>query len=187
MAAGRPLHNAPEFAGDRRFAVHEKLGSGSMCVVYRVLDQQHGDVVALKTLRHLDSNSLYRLKQEFRALSSFDHPNLVSFYELIRNDQGWFVTMELVEGVDFLTFVRGQHEGERSRQRSLTASAWGSGDGPGATLGRADEVTEEADLRFHGSVPAGGAAGRLPSVPSATSMHRRASSLPAAIAWPTPR
>ncbi len=127
------------FAGDRRFAIQEQLGSGSMCLVYKVLDQQHGDVVALKTLKHLDSNSLYRLKQEFRALSSFDHPNLVSFYELVRNSQGWFVTMELVEGLDFLTFVRHEVDGREARSSEVKTTS-----------------IDEDDLRFHGSVVAGG-------------------------------
>jgi serine/threonine protein kinase len=112
---------AGTFAGTHRFKVIDQLGTGSMCVVYRVRDTQYGDVVALKTLRHLDPNSLYRLKQEFRALSSIDHPNLVSFYELVQGDSGWFVTMELVEGMDFLTFVRGAVEAQRSRARTETS------------------------------------------------------------------
>lgn len=116
-----------------------------MCVVYRVRDTQHGDVVALKTLRHLDPNSLYRLKQEFRALSSIDHPNLVSFYELVHGDSGWFVTMELVEGVDFLTYVRGPEEAQRSRART--------------------ETSFSQDLRFSKSVAAGAAGdGNIPAV-----------------------
>ncbi len=115
-----------------------------MCVVYRVRDTQHGDIVALKTLRHLDANSLYRLKQEFRALSSIDHPNLVSFYELVHSDQDWFVTMELVEGTDFLTFVRGEDEAQRSRARS--------------------ETTFSQDLRFSKSVAAGVGSAAIPEV-----------------------
>lgn len=126
------------FAGTDRFAVLDRLGVGSMCVVYRVRDRQHGDIVALKTLRHLDPGSLYRLKQEFRALSHLDHPNLVSFYELVHEREDWFVTMELVEGVDFLTWCRGIEDGQRSRERAQSSQ----------------------DLRFARSVPAGRAARR---------------------------
>ncbi|MEZ4322023.1 MAG: protein kinase [Myxococcota bacterium] len=130
---------ANTFQGTDRFEVIDQLGAGSMCVVYRVRDRRHGDVVALKTLRRLDSNSLYRLKQEFRALSHFDHPNLVSFSELVHADTGWFVTMELVEGGDFLTFCRG-HEPERdSRTNTEGGDTWST----------------QQDLKFNRSAPAG--------------------------------
>jgi len=132
---------ANTFHGTERFELIDQLGAGSMCVVYRVRDRRHGDVVALKTLRHLDSNSLYRLKQEFRALSHFDHPNLVSFSELVHSEHGWFVTMELVEGVDFLTFCRG-HEPERDSRSSVEGDTWST----------------QQDLEFNQSAPAGRAA-----------------------------
>jgi hypothetical protein len=77
-----------------------------MCAVFKSRDLRFGDVVALKTLHQPDANSLYRLKQEFRALSGIDHPNLVSFYELVGSREGWFVTMELVEGQDFQQWCR---------------------------------------------------------------------------------
>ncbi len=123
-----------QFTGTQRFAVLDQLGAGSMCVVYKAKDRKHGDIVALKTLRHLDSNSLYRLKQEFRALSHFDHPNLVSFSELVYSDQGWFVTMELVEGVDFLTYCRG----ERTDEPTVSMTTW-SGDQSGVPTFGLDE------------------------------------------------
>ena len=124
MDVGPKLTGAGLFSGTERFQVIEELGAGSMCIVYRVRDGQHGEVVALKTLRHLDPSSIYRLKQEFRALSQFDHPNLVSFYELVHTHEGWFVSMELVEGCDFLTFVRGEEAGKMSKAR--TQSTWKS-------------------------------------------------------------
>ena len=52
-----------------RFQIVRRLGSGGMGVVYEAHDQARGERVALKTLSRLDANGIYRLKQEFRALS----------------------------------------------------------------------------------------------------------------------
>jgi serine/threonine protein kinase len=91
--------------GDR-FAVLGTLGSGGMGIVYRALDRRLGREVALKTLRHADGRDLYRFKREFRSLTDIVHPNLVVLHELHTSGDEWFFTMELVEGVPFLDWVR---------------------------------------------------------------------------------
>ncbi len=77
-----------------------------MGVVFEAVDETSGERVALKTLRDLDPQALYRLKREFRNLEGIRHQNLVSLGELIEAQGQWFFTMELVEGVDFLSYVR---------------------------------------------------------------------------------
>lgn len=79
-----------------------------MGIVYEAEDQVRGMRVALKELRHLDPINLYRFKREFRALSDLSHPNILTYYELISNHDQWFVTMELVDGPDFLSHVAGR-------------------------------------------------------------------------------
>lgn len=74
-------------------------------MVYRAFDRERGETVALKTMRQVDPVALYRFKHEFRTLADLTHPNLVSLYELIAVGDLWFFTMELIDGIDFISFL----------------------------------------------------------------------------------
>ena len=91
-----------------RFTLVRRLGAGGMGVVYEAYDQQRGELVALKTMKRVNPVALVRFKQEFRSLSDITHLNLVNLYELFAVHDRWFFTMELVEGSNFLGFVRGR-------------------------------------------------------------------------------
>lgn len=92
---------------------------GGMGVVYEALDRQHNTRVALKTLHSAHPDALRRLKREFRELQGIEHPNLIRLGELIEESGQWFFTMELVDGVPFLEYVR--HGGERDLERLRSA------------------------------------------------------------------
>ena len=77
-----------------------------MGVVYEAEDCQRGQLVALKTLKHRDLDTLYRLKREFRALAHLSHPNLVDLYDMVVEEDTGFLTMELVEGIDVIRYCR---------------------------------------------------------------------------------
>jgi serine/threonine protein kinase len=94
------------FSGTDRFQVLRRLGMGGMGVVYEAADRERNTRVALKTLIRMAPETLLRLKNEFRALQDIHHPNLVSLGELQESRGRWFFTMELIEGVDFLRWVR---------------------------------------------------------------------------------
>src|SRR5688572_22165959 len=90
-----------------RFTIQRRIGAGGMGVVYEAFDRERGHVVALKKLLGTDASAIYRLKSEFRALADVVHPNLVRLYELVGDGEEWFFTMELVDGIDFLHYIRG--------------------------------------------------------------------------------
>ncbi|HXU70501.1 MAG TPA: AAA family ATPase [Polyangia bacterium] len=94
------------FTGTARFQILRALGEGGMGAVYEALDREQNARVALKTLLKLTPDAIGLFKHEFRALQDVRHPNLVSLGELFDVDGSWFFTMELVEGTDFLSWVR---------------------------------------------------------------------------------
>jgi predicted ATPase len=90
----------------RRYDVRRVLGRGGTGVVYEAFDTKNQAIVALKTIVATAAENLYRLKQEFRALSDVQHRNLMRFGELACEDGQWFFTMELVRGKSFIEHVR---------------------------------------------------------------------------------
>jgi len=116
-----------DFQGNDRFLVQGRLGAGGYGVVYRALDRERNLLVALKTLRNVAAKALVRFKQEFRALADVSHPNLVTLYELSSHEHQWFFTMELVDGVNFLWYVRGETDPAESGPTSGLSSPTTSG------------------------------------------------------------
>src|SRR5262249_23812853 len=110
------------FTGTERFQILRTLGEGGMGAVYEALDREQNARVALKTLLKLTPDAIGLFKREFRALQDVRHPNLVSLGELFDVNGSWFFTMELVEGTDFLSWVRpGWDEPPPDR---LTSGVW---------------------------------------------------------------
>ncbi len=117
-------NDASGFVGDatfgERFEVHEFLGAGAHGAVYEVEDRAHGRRVALKTLLRVAPSELVRFKQEFRITSRLGHPNLLAMHELFVADDHAWLTMELVHGIDFLSWVRTDDRFDEQRLRAAT-------------------------------------------------------------------
>src|SRR5271169_3692599 len=96
----------PHFASSVRFELKRKIGEGGMGIVYEALDRERKIPVALKTLSRVSPASLYLFKQEFRLIANISHPNLIPLYELFADSDLWYFTMELIDGVNLLEFVR---------------------------------------------------------------------------------
>ena len=120
---------AAVFTGTARFALRRTLGEGGMGVVYEAWDHDRGMAVALKTLRRLDAQNIFRLKTEFRTLADVEHRNLVRLGELHQDGGHWFFTMELVDGKGFREWLAADDgesfDGERRLRGALRQLASG--------------------------------------------------------------
>src|SRR5919197_1129360 len=90
-----------------RYELRELICQGGIGLVYRAWDREAEREAALKALRSVGPEELYRLKNEFRALAGLSHPNLAQLYELTVVADECFFTMELVEGANLVDHVRG--------------------------------------------------------------------------------
>jgi len=83
------------------YQILQLLGAGGMGEVYRAKDSRLDREVAIKTLsldRGSDPEALSRFEQEARSASALNHPNIVTIYELGRENGTRYIAMELVDG-----------------------------------------------------------------------------------------
>ena len=83
------------------YQIVEKLGEGGMGEVYLAEDLKLERNVAIKFLpQHLtnDKDNVERFEREAKAAAALNHPNIVTIYEIVEDDNQTFIVMEYVEG-----------------------------------------------------------------------------------------
>src|SRR5436309_15286817 len=90
-----------------RYRVLHRLGSGGMATVYLAEDERLGRKVAVKR-PHSDSpdDAALRFQREAKVGASLSHPNLVTVFDTVADDEGVLIVMEYVEGENLAQLMK---------------------------------------------------------------------------------
>ncbi len=103
----KELPTGSTFAG--RYQIIEKLGTGGMGQVYKVLDTQINEKVALKLLQpevSADETTIERFNNELKLARKITHKNVCRMYHLGKEGETYYITMEYVPGEDLKNFLK---------------------------------------------------------------------------------
>jgi serine/threonine protein kinase len=105
-----PIHELTTgsvFAG--RYQVIEELGRGGMGRVYKVLDTELNEKIALKLLRPEiagDPETVERFRNELKSARQIAHKNVCRMFDIGRAEGAPYITMEYVHGEDLKRLIR---------------------------------------------------------------------------------
>ena len=94
---------------DGRYLIESMIGVGGMANVYRGRDVRTGNEIAVKVLKEefLGNEELVRrFKNESKAISILDHPNIVKVYDVSVTDQLQYIVMEYIDGITLKEYLK---------------------------------------------------------------------------------
>ena len=92
-----------------RYEIHEKIGEGGMSFVYKGVDLQTGNVIALKILKKefcYDEEFINRFKNEAAAAQKLSHPNIVAIYDMGNDEDIQYIVMEYIDGLSLDELIK---------------------------------------------------------------------------------
>lgn len=94
---------------DGRYLIESLIGVGGMANVYKGRDVRTGNQIAVKVLKEefLDNEELVRrFKNESKAISILNHPNIVKVYDVSVTDQLQYIVMEYIDGITLKEYLK---------------------------------------------------------------------------------
>ncbi|ORZ02994.1 kinase-like domain-containing protein [Syncephalastrum racemosum] len=82
------------------------IGKGQFGAVYRALDVQTGEVVAVKRIRIEDEDLDQEIMQEVELLKTMDDPNIVRYLGSVRDEEYLNIVLEYVENGSLLSTLK---------------------------------------------------------------------------------
>jgi serine/threonine protein kinase/Flp pilus assembly protein TadD len=101
------LTTGSTFAG--RYQIIEELGRGGMGKVYKALDAEVNEKIALKLIKPeiaADKKTIDRFRNELKFARKIRHKNVCQMYDLGTAEGAYFITMEYVVGEDLKRLIR---------------------------------------------------------------------------------
>ena len=103
----RELTLGSTFAG--RYHIIEELGRGGMGKVYKVVDKEIKEMVALKILNPeiaANEDTIERFRNELKLARKVSHKNVCRMHDLRKERGTYYITMEYVSGEDLKSTIR---------------------------------------------------------------------------------
>jgi len=101
------LTTGSTFAG--KYQIIEELGKGGMGRVYKALDTEVNEKVALKLIKPevaLDRETIERFRNELKLARKIRHKNVCQMFDLNTSEGTYYITMEYVSGQDLKGLIR---------------------------------------------------------------------------------
>ena len=92
-----------------RYQIIEELGKGGMGKVYKVLDTEIKEKIALKLLKPeigIDEEIIERFRNELKLARKISQRNVCRMYDLNRAEGAYYITMEYIVGEDLKRLIR---------------------------------------------------------------------------------
>ena len=107
-----------------RYAVLKKLGEGGKGIVFKARDTVLNRVVAIKMLKSVvQAEEAYsRFMREAQAVAKLNHPNIVSIYDIGKEEDKQFFILEFVDGMSLHALMKTYPEGKCDIQTTLRIS-----------------------------------------------------------------
>ncbi len=94
----------------QRYRIDKQIGLGGMGAVYVAKDERFGSTVAIKETLCMDDNFRKALEREARLLNSLKHSALPRVSDHFVEDNGQFLVMEFVPGMDLMQTLESRGE-----------------------------------------------------------------------------
>lgn len=91
-----------------RYEIISLIGTGGMSEVYQAKCHKLNRMVAIKVLKEEylnDKNFTTKFKMEAQSAAALSHPNIVSVYDVIDDEDCHYIVMELIEGITLKTYI----------------------------------------------------------------------------------